>query len=145
MISTILSILYLFLPCIDIFSASTNGVIFKFTFSAWYGKNYAWWLGIETLNSSEHDWESDFAPKRSIVICDSCDRSRKSLNMPSLYEEAETEEEAKESSYQNDDGTNNEADDVEKPVLGYTESTVDQKLDNNVLVTSPDVDAQNVV
>lgn len=32
-------------------------------------------MGIEVIESAEteHDWETDFAPKKSIVICPTCE------------------------------------------------------------------------
>uniref|UniRef100_A0A915HS33 SET domain-containing protein n=1 Tax=Romanomermis culicivorax TaxID=13658 RepID=A0A915HS33_ROMCU len=42
----------------------------------WYGKSYAEYLSIEVLENSTHDWDSDFAPKKDIVVCDSCPNSR---------------------------------------------------------------------
>lgn len=63
----------------------------------WYGRNYARWLGIEVLKGAGHDWESDFAPRKKIVICDSCEQSRASLNLTSsdlLDDEEEQEESA---------------------------------------------------
>jgi len=52
-------------------------------------------LGIETLNGTNHSWDSEFAPEKSIVVCDTCERSRKSLNLPdrSAEEEPEVDEE----------------------------------------------------
>lgn len=105
-------------------------------FTVWYGYKYAKWLNIFVVETSDHDWDHDYAPPVNETICPSCPMTegiRRREHDDDEEEGAANENEENQSNEQGDD----EDDEEEQPSCRNYDDD-DEEMQGDIIIEDPD-------
>jgi hypothetical protein len=128
----------------NVFSLLFNDTVYYITIKdiepetellVWYGYKYAKWLNIFVVETSDHDWDHDYAPPVNETICPSCPMTegKRRTEHDDDEEDAENENEENQSNEQGDD----EDDEEEQPSCRNYDDD-DEEMQGDIVIEDPD-------